>query len=852
MKAKKWQAKKGKADFSASHFSAFILLLPALLAFSCVQIFAAENDAQFKRFDKDGDGKITAAEAENAAWFKTADKDADGVVTPDEARAWLAARGGAGKANKKTAPAATPAPGATAKPAAVEIEKTLGVRYADAPPGVDANLLSLDLYAPKDAKNLPVMVYVHGGSWARGDKREVGAKAAFFVAEGCVFVSVNYRLVPEGLYPANVQDIAAALAWLHEHLTEHGGEAAQIYLMGHSAGAHLASLVVADERHLQAHGRTPAMVKGLIELDTAALDVPALLAGGSALYRRAFGEEPARWREASPLHHVAAGKGLPPFLLVVAEGNAYKLKQAKVFAEAVRKAGSRAEIVEAPDKTHESLNASIGRPGDAVTAAILAFIRPQSRAQPVATHATDASGAADAAATMQKLAASADGTPASLRSDFEWQRVFQAPQTDANGQRMTGTEIIDFATHDARLFAGNSYWAETTEARRGQVFALDSAQGKWRRDLQMPPRYSRVAALRSVTFKTNAEGKPLAEPQSILIAGATYDKGQSRPGPAGVFMRDDATGQWVRRDLGSSSHAFAYTQIRSIGAHRDTVTGADLVFLGANPAPLGAYRGVHDATAPGRIRWDEQPEFTPKGFQRIMGFADCGGHLHAATQRAIFRRHDGPQPRWTLVRDFGTAEFMAAHRGALHEYWVKDDDIRGFTAGLDKDGREVFHFGFLNHWWSFDPASGALTDEADLRQLASEALGRAVHYVQTQCHTAIPALGSGVSYIGCELMYDPSYLLKTPGIPHMKAFAKEGFYIVRRQTAEGPTFTLSQITGPALDINKQPLARTRAFAVSPFAEDAGKVLLAGGFAPWFIEVSNTAWICRGTLEAQAR
>ena len=71
------------------------------------------------------------------------------------------------------------------------------------------------MYAPKDAKNAPVIVFIHGGGWRRGDKSNPGVgsqPAAHFCAQGFVFVSINYRLTPAGRHPANIQDVAKAVA----------------------------------------------------------------------------------------------------------------------------------------------------------------------------------------------------------------------------------------------------------------------------------------------------------------------------------------------------------------------------------------------------------------------------------------------------------------------------------------------------------------------------------------------------------------------------------------------------------------------------------------------------------------
>ncbi|MFM9167146.1 MAG: carboxylesterase family protein, partial [Verrucomicrobiota bacterium] len=142
---------------------------------------AAEPDARFKRLDKDGDGKISREETKGTVAeksFDRFDKNKDGFLTPEET------------------PRGRAAETSTENNAAAAIVTQMDIRYAEVPPGVDANHLSLDVYAPKGAKNLPVMIYIHGGGWRTGDKRSISATPAYFTRRGFVFVSLNYRLVP--------------------------------------------------------------------------------------------------------------------------------------------------------------------------------------------------------------------------------------------------------------------------------------------------------------------------------------------------------------------------------------------------------------------------------------------------------------------------------------------------------------------------------------------------------------------------------------------------------------------------------------------------------------------------------
>ncbi len=256
------------------------------------------------------------------------------------------------------------------------------LRYARAP-GVAADLQSLDLYAAP-GEGRPLVVFIHGGGWRIGDKG-MGAhgrqKAAFFNALGMSYASINYRLSPAVRHPAHVQDVAAALAWLHEHAGELGFDRDRIYVIGHSAGAHLAALVAVDRRWLGAMGKPLSIVKGAILLDGAGYDLttqaPAVIARGGFLgemYSGAFTTDPAVWRDASPTLNIARGQGVAPFLIVHAS-RPDSTYQSRRLAAALRDAGADARLYEARGYTHAQVNRRIGEPGEAVTREITAALR---------------------------------------------------------------------------------------------------------------------------------------------------------------------------------------------------------------------------------------------------------------------------------------------------------------------------------------------------------------------------------------------------------------------------------------------------------------------------------------------
>jgi acetyl esterase/lipase len=238
----------------------------------------------------------------------------------------------------------------------------------------------LDIHRSAEAKNAPVMVYVHGGGWWKGDKADVGKKVTFFVDQGWLFISINYRLLPDGKHPVNVQDVALALAWVGEHVAAHSGNPDQIFLMGYSAGAHLATLVATDERLLKAEGKDLSILKGVISLDTNAYDVPTLMQSVvSGYYGGIFGDDPQVWRDAAPFLHVAGGKGIPPFLICYSRGigatpSPVRPEQANAFSKKLKTANIAAEVVDASDRNHREINAWFGWAKDDVTRKALAFL----------------------------------------------------------------------------------------------------------------------------------------------------------------------------------------------------------------------------------------------------------------------------------------------------------------------------------------------------------------------------------------------------------------------------------------------------------------------------------------------
>lgn len=261
------------------------------------------------------------------------------------------------------------------------------LRYAQSP-GTAAALQSLDLYLPTREAGcapVPTVVYVHGGGFQVGDKaNRIADKVRLFTDQGWAFASVNYRLVGHpgagptgGRYPAAEQDVADAVAYLADHAADHDLDPGRTMLLGHSSGAFLVALVGTDGQFLDGAGPGLAGIACVAPLD-ATYDIPAQIARGGteeAMYRAAFGDDPAVWEQASPINNVAPGTGIPPFHLV-ARGTTARIAQSQALTAALRAAGVPATAHVVRGLSHEEVNEAVGLPGDeAVTPPLMAFLR---------------------------------------------------------------------------------------------------------------------------------------------------------------------------------------------------------------------------------------------------------------------------------------------------------------------------------------------------------------------------------------------------------------------------------------------------------------------------------------------
>lgn len=253
----------------------------------------------------------------------------------------------------------------TGVPAGSRVERDLAY-------GVDP-AQCIDVYLPAQAPGGPVIVLVHGGAWATGDKAVpavIDGKVGHWLPMGVVVVSVNYRLLPQADPLEQARDVAGALAFVQQRAASWGADPSRLVLMGHSTGAHLAALLAADEELGSREGAKPWLATVL--LDSAALDVVRLMQGPHMRFHdRAFGPVPECWRQASPLHRL---RGQPaPMLLVYSSERQDSRQQALQFAAAVEARSGRVQLLSIP-LSHAEINARLGE-DTAYTAQVDAFLR---------------------------------------------------------------------------------------------------------------------------------------------------------------------------------------------------------------------------------------------------------------------------------------------------------------------------------------------------------------------------------------------------------------------------------------------------------------------------------------------
>ena len=247
----------------------------------------------------------------------------------------------------------------------------------------------LDIYTPEKPtdKKLPVMFWIHGGGWQAGNKDDVALKPQVLTERGFVFVSTNYRLLPEVTMDVLIRDVAASFGWMHRNIAKYGGDPNRIYVGGHSAGAQLAAIICTDDRYLKEQGVSFEVLRGCVPVDGDTYDIPKIimtaehrqaLYGGKMFtfgHRQKFGNDPEKHVDFSAVTHVAKDKHIPPFLLLYFTGNPDTRAQANRLGEVLKAADIPVTVFGKGNTNHSQLNNDLGKPDDPATKAFLEFLQ---------------------------------------------------------------------------------------------------------------------------------------------------------------------------------------------------------------------------------------------------------------------------------------------------------------------------------------------------------------------------------------------------------------------------------------------------------------------------------------------
>lgn len=255
------------------------------------------------------------------------------------------------------------------------------IKYLENPADRDRKH-ELDLYIPVDSEHFPTVIFVHGGGWRSGDKNYTydlyGNVGKAFAEKGIGCAIINYRLAPDYTHPAQIEDVTAAFAWLKRNIARYSGDPDRLFLAGHSAGAHLISLLVSDESYLEQKGLTVGSVRGVIAI-SGLYDLTEGMAGlgkiPEMLYiEPAFGKDEQGLKDASPIFHIHPGG--PPFLLIVASSDPSIIQnQSERFRKALVAAKVHVEGVYRIRTWHDLEIMNVGVEGDRITELMVNFVQ---------------------------------------------------------------------------------------------------------------------------------------------------------------------------------------------------------------------------------------------------------------------------------------------------------------------------------------------------------------------------------------------------------------------------------------------------------------------------------------------
>jgi acetyl esterase/lipase len=238
---------------------------------------------------------------------------------------------------------------------------------AATPEKPDVGRCRLDLYLPPGS-GFPTLLFFHGGGLVEGTRAWIAGLGAALASQGIAVAAADYHFSPGVRFPAYVDDAAAAITWVLGHIAEYGGDARQVVVGGHSAGAYLAALVGLDGSHLARHGHSPAELAGLLPLSG------QLIVHFTVRAERGIPATTLLIDAAAPLAHVHAGA--PPCLFMAADGDLPpRPEENRYIAASLKALGVDAAYIEIAGRDHSGIIDRASDDGDPAQAAMVAFIR---------------------------------------------------------------------------------------------------------------------------------------------------------------------------------------------------------------------------------------------------------------------------------------------------------------------------------------------------------------------------------------------------------------------------------------------------------------------------------------------
>ncbi|MBX9852015.1 MAG: alpha/beta hydrolase [Cytophagaceae bacterium] len=215
---------------------------------------------------------------------------------------------------------------------------------------------ALDVYYPKDTiSKKEIFVFIHGGSWKHGDKKQYKFLGRRMAKKGKVAVIVNYKMKHRD-YEEMADDCAKAIAWTMNNGSSYGGDTGKIFVSGHSAGGHLAALITLKKEYLALLEINSNPIAGVILIDGFGLNMHSYLCNPnysdfSKRFHPVFSTDTAKWKEASPYYYISSDS--IPFLIMTGEKTYPVIKeQSEEFLKAYKAKGNSAGLIVVKDKGH--------------------------------------------------------------------------------------------------------------------------------------------------------------------------------------------------------------------------------------------------------------------------------------------------------------------------------------------------------------------------------------------------------------------------------------------------------------------------------------------------------------------